>query len=80
MLTTEKRSRISTRPACYRREDFVSWLSERMGADFSELLEHLPIHIYRKDYDRLRREIGLPFTKSTLENLDSLGQGPKRLM
>ncbi len=80
MFTTEKRSRISTRPACYRREDFVAWLSERMGVDFSELLPHLPVHVYRKDIDVLRKTVGLPLSKSSMENLDSLGQGPVRLM
>lgn len=80
MLTTEKRARISTKPACYKREDLLSWYSERFNADFGFLADQLPALVFRKDIDKLRRSVGLPLSKSSMENLDSLGQGPKRVM
>lgn len=80
MLTTEKRARTSTNPACYRREDLINWYEERFGADFGFLADHLPVLVFRKEIDKLREQVGLPLGKSSMENLDSLGQGPRRVM
>jgi len=80
MLTTEIRRSIKTVPACYRRDDYLKWLEERFNADFTFLREHLPPLIFRKDIDELRKTVGLPLGKSSMENLDSLGKGPKRFL
>lgn len=80
MLTTEKRAQITTIPVCYKREDYLEWLHKRFGKDFGFLADHLPLLLFRKDIDKLRKTVGLPLGKSSMENLDSLGQGPKRFM
>ena len=79
MLTTKKRSQISNKPVIYRREDFIQWLSDRQGVDFSGIAEHLPVLIVRSRYGQIAKEVGLPLSKSSLENLDSQGLGPRRL-
>lgn len=80
MITVEKRKRIPVRPAAYKREDLIAWYTERFGTDFRFLEEHLPPLVFRKEIDKLRQQVGLPLGKSSMENLDSLGQGPRRVM
>ena len=80
MLTKAKRARIPVRPAAYKREDLLEWYKERFGTSFDFLAEHLPPLVFRRDIDRLQKSVGLPLGKSSMENLDSAGQGPKRVM
>lgn len=70
----------SNRPAAYRREDFLSWLGEKYGADFNFVADQLPSVIIRARYSDLAKHLGLPLCSKSLANLDSRGQGPRRFM
>lgn len=80
MLTHEKRASISNRPAAYLREDLLLWLNEKFDTDFSFLAEDMPRVILRHKYSKLAAKLGLPLSTKYLQNLDSLGKGPRRLM
>ncbi len=80
MITPEKRSRISNRPAAYLREDLLDWLKEKFDTDFSFLADDLPRVVLRHRYSDIAAKVGLPLSTKYLQNLDSLGTGPRRFM
>ena len=48
--------------------------------DWSFLLDSLPPIILRHRWQHYVRSLGLPFARGTLQNFDSKGQGPAKVM
>jgi hypothetical protein len=46
--------------------------------NFSDLLDRLPPIIWRSRWDKLAEQVGLPYRRSYLQNLDSENLGPKK--
>lgn len=48
--------------------------------DFSLLADNLPPIIWRHRWNELAEKYGLPYKRGYLQNLDSLGCGPKKMI
>ena len=48
--------------------------------DFNSLHSTLPPLIWRSRWDEHRDKCGLPYARGTMENLDSQGRGPAKVM
>ena len=48
--------------------------------DWSFLLNSLPLIIFRHRWDEYAERLGLPYARGTLQNFDSVGTGPAKVM
>lgn len=61
----------------YQRDQVMRWLYARFPEVDWRILEGLlPPVIWRSRWDQLAKNTGLPYSRKTLQNLDSRGEGP----
>jgi hypothetical protein len=65
---------------CYSRPQLLTWLRNRFPrVDWSPLESELPPIIWRHRWDRLAQNLGLPYSRMYMEQLDSMGEGPNSM-
>ena len=68
---------MARKEIAYQREQVVRWLKTRFPeVDWRSTEELLPPVIWRSRWDQMAQRIGLPYSRKTLQNLDSRGEGP----
>ena len=61
----------------YTADQVKTWLNSRFPkVDWSQIENSLPPIIWRARWDELSRELGLPYSRKYMQNLDSRNEGP----
>ena len=68
---------MSNAPVAYTRIAVKKFLNDKYpNIKWTPIIRKLPPIIWRKKWDTLAEKHGLPYKRSYLQNLDSIGQGP----